>query len=150
MYICREPHEQQLELFERSMLFADKLDRTNLDKLGIQYKVPPGNGSFTHRYYQHQILGKELRKSDTGGIEYSLGSKRVDVGIIRGNEKRAYEVVMEGTLQKEVENLRKDLTDGWDIVIFCVVSNEITSRLLSLIHETDCVEIRLLQEFNGN
>ena len=29
MYICREPHEQQLELFERSMPFADKLDRTN-------------------------------------------------------------------------------------------------------------------------
>ena len=29
MYVCHEPHEQQLELFERSMPFADKLDRTN-------------------------------------------------------------------------------------------------------------------------
>lgn len=29
MYACHEPDEQQLELFERSMPFADKLDRSN-------------------------------------------------------------------------------------------------------------------------
>ena len=55
---------------------------------------------------------------------------------------------MEGTLQKEAENLRKDLADGWGVVIFCVVSDEIKSRLLALIPETDSVEFRLLQEFN--
>ena len=29
MYVCREPHEQQLEFFERSMPFANKLDHNN-------------------------------------------------------------------------------------------------------------------------
>ena len=29
MYVCHEPDVQQLELFERSIPFTDKLDRTN-------------------------------------------------------------------------------------------------------------------------
>ncbi len=124
-----------------------------LDAANIAYKPMPGNGSIAHRFWQHLILKKMKQKSDIGGIEFSLDSKRVDVGIINHNKKIAYEVVMEGSLQKEISNLRKDLLEGWSVVIFCVQSEEVRQALAALIDRElndsdDRVEIRLLKEFS--
>lgn len=121
-----------------------------LKKLGITYKMPPGNGSIAHRYFQHQIFKKVFKKeTDVGGIEFHLKAKRVDVGLIRGYEKIAFEVVCTGTLQKEVNNLKRDLDDEWQTVVFCIESEEVEAKLRALISQeySGRVNFRLLNEF---
>ncbi len=90
-----------------------------LEKCHFKYPPIKGNGSIKHRYWQYRIWKKESTKNEIGGIECSIKEKRVDVGIIRPYKKFAYEVVVED-LKKEVNNLKKDLAEGWDVVIFCV------------------------------
>ena len=42
-----------------------------------------------------------------------------------GNILRAYEIIHAGTLQKELTNVRKDLDDGWQRVVFSVGETEL-------------------------
>lgn len=119
-----------------------------LDRYRVSYKVPQGNGSIAHRYWQHVISMKLQKEGWACEIELALQEKRVDVGAARGQEKVAYEVVMEGTLQKEVSNFEKDIKDGWDKVVFCVDSLATRERLAILLPQGDKrVEFRLLREF---
>jgi hypothetical protein len=118
-----------------------------LDKHNIQYKTPQGNGGILHRFWQNYISKKLEKDGWKTRIEQMLKNKRVDVGASRGNERVAYEVLMEG-VEKELINLKKDLEDGWGLVVFCVDYEETKVKLSSLIPELeDRVEIRLLKEF---
>jgi len=113
-----------------------------------------GNGSVAHVFWQYRIWRRFKGKDSFGGIEYSANpdGKRVDVGICFPNEKIAYEVVIED-LKKELKNLEKDLTEGWDIVVFCVENEEVRNKLDDLFFDVmtpdieNRVEIRLLKEF---
>jgi len=118
-----------------------------LDRRGISYRVPEGDGKTPHRWWQRTIrLGME-KEGCTCRIEQSLNSKRVDVGCITSlGKKIAYEVLMEG-LEKELENLR-DLEDGWDRIVFCVADEETRQKLHAILPDgIQNVEIKLLKEF---
>lgn len=122
-----------------------------LDRRTISYKTLPGDGSIPHRFWQHIIAEKLRREGGRTEIEQSLGTKRVDGGAVKEGlmtQRVVYEVVRNGTLQKEISNMEKDLADGWDPIVFCVNYEETRERLAALLSESeDRVEIRLLQEF---
>jgi len=118
-----------------------------LDKHNIQYTTPKGNGGIIHRFWQNFISKKLEKDGWKTRIEQTLKNKRVDVGAIKGNEKVAFEVLMEG-IEKELINLEKDLEDDWDLVVFCVDCEETREKLSGLILDVeDRVKIRLLKEF---
>lgn len=138
------------------VLMATEKGLEFLDALKISYSPIPGNGSIEHKFWQARIWRK-FKDGAHGGIEYSLkpDGKRVDVGIVTPKEKTAFEVVMTGPLEKELSNLRKDLEEGWNLVIFCVETEEIRARLAELISKElsdsdDSVEIVLLGNFYDN
>jgi hypothetical protein len=118
-----------------------------LDRHRIGYNVPQGNGGIAHKYWQHVVARKLQKEGWKVRIEQTLRGKHVDVGAIKGDERVAYEILMEG-LEKELTNLKKDLEDGWGSVIFCVDYEETREHLARVIPEIeDRVEIRLLKEF---
>lgn len=126
-----------------------------LDRRGITYKIPRGNGGIEHKFWQHTVAKWLEKRGWTAEIEGSLKAKQVDVAAVKNHglitEETAYEVVWED-LQKEVSNLEKDLADGWGRVIFCIDTEETRERLAKVLAESvpesdDRVEIKLFREF---
>lgn len=128
----------------------------HLDARKIKYTRLRGDGSIRHKFWQEKILQHERREGDIARVEFDEAGKRADVGIIRGNERTAYEVVIEGTLEKEISNLKKDLPH-WDRIVFGVENEEVRDRLSRRIghflvenlfgEASERVEIRLLRDF---
>lgn len=115
-----------------------------LDRRRYQYRMPGGDGSVIHKFWQHQIAyvleNALLTKAGRGWkahVEYTLpgGSKRVDVGALRGSRKLAYEVYCTD-LSKEVANYEKDLADGWDRVVYCCENEEALETLRAAVNAT--------------
>lgn len=118
-----------------------------MDGKRIPYKIPPGNGSIPHRFWQYTIARKLRSEGWRTWVEESLVSKRVDVGATKGRIRVAYEVSLE-PLEKELVNLEKDLADGWGRVVFCVETQEIRERLSEMLPDSeDRIEVRLLRDF---
>ena len=105
-----------------------------LEALEVKVKRPSGNGSYTHQFWQHTIHNWAVRKGYPVRIEESLGEKRVDVGVRWAEKCVAVEVVVE-RLDKELANLRKDLLDGWDQVIFCAEKQKTLDQLARMIDD---------------
>jgi hypothetical protein len=59
----------------------------------------------------------------------------VDVGVVWDERRVAVEIMVEG-IEKELDNLGKDLDRGWDQVVFCAVSQETLDSLRERVRET--------------
>lgn len=77
-------------------------------------------------------MASVARQGFPARIEETLGEKRVDVGVCWAEKRCAVEVVIEG-LDKELANLRKDLEEGWDQVVFCAEQEDTLDRLKRMI-----------------
>ena len=123
-----------------------------LDKNGITYGPAKGHGSHVHQFWQYRIWRKFKDRKDCVNcrIEASLSEngKQVDVGIRFQKEKVAYEIAMGPKFKRELENLRRDLEDGWDRVVFCVEDETARKYLDEMIPDSqEQAEIKLLKEF---
>jgi hypothetical protein len=100
-----------------------------LDKLQVKYAEPTGHGSIEHKFWQHNAFNWAIQtKGHPARIEYWLNSKSVDVGIEWDEKKVALEIAMED-MEKELNNLIRDLEAGWDQVVFCVLTDKELNRL---------------------
>lgn len=99
-----------------------------LDRLRIKYPRPEGHGKAEHKFWQHTIYRWAIEQGHVPKIEYRLNGKSVDVGIEWDEKKVALEVALED-MEKEINNLLKDLEAGWNQIIFCTLTDKETSRL---------------------
>jgi len=115
---------------------AEPTDRTYelLDALQVKVERPRGNGGFVHRFWQDAICRWAAKHGYPARIEQALDKKRVDVGVVWAEKRCAVEVVMVG-LEKEIANVRQDLDEGWDQVVFAAESRDTLDRLEQMIRE---------------
>ena len=137
------PNPQILILTEKALMF--------LSKNGFVHGPPKGRGSHVHRFWQYRIWRKFKDRKDVINcrIETSLteNGKQVDVGVRFKKEKVAYEIALGPKFPRELANLRQDLEDGWDRVVFCVEDETARRSLDEVIPDSqEKVEIRLLKE----
>ena len=131
-------HQVNTGIRGRRITLTEPTDRGYqlLEALQVKVERPKGNGGFVHQFWQHTIYMWAVKQGYPARIEEALHEKRVDVGVEWQEKRCAVEVVMEG-LEKELSNLKRDLDDGWDQVIFCAEQEETLERLRKMIEEED-------------
>ena len=125
-----------------------------LNKLNVTCQRPAGHGGIAHSFWQHVIYRWALARGHPTGIEKWQSNKSVDVGIEWDEKKVAVEVALED-MEKEMNNLIKDLEGGWDQIVFAALGtkelnelkNEIAKRFGSKVLESDKVAFMKLSTF---
>lgn len=145
--------EKSIKILLPTRLGRLRLREANVKFMQVVGDAPHGpDGDATHIYYQNKIARQLEANGWATEIEMALREKRVDVGAIRGPARHAYEVV-NVDLDKELSNLTKDVEEGWQRVVFCVLHKEVESELAGLITTElgsgmlEPVEFRLLASF---
>lgn len=119
--------------FEMTSKAEQKVGRQNLG---------PGKGGFVHRYFQRQIqqyfeiLGYPAR------IEAYQNGKAVDIGVWKTANKVAVEVEMSPA--HALENIRKDLSAGWDCVVVGYPNDSVARKIQAEIQNHP--EIKVLSD----
>ena len=123
-------HEVNMGLRGKQITLTEPTDKAYhlLDALQVKVERPSGNGGFAHRFWQDTIYRWAVNQGYPARIEQALDKKRVDIGVQWVEKRCAVEVVMEG-LEKELSNLKKDLEEGWDMVVFCAEDQETLDQL---------------------
>ena len=119
----------QIQFFWPTPIGIKKLREANARFMQPQGDAAAGANA-THLWYQHKVLRYLGKKDWIVEIEQSLsGAKRADIGATKNNGKirHAFEVLNVG-IEKEVTNLKKDIEDGWERVIFCIGQSEKQQR----------------------
>ena len=125
-----------------------------LERFDVHVPRPPGRGGFEHRLWQQIVHSWAVAKGYPAQIEFEVSGKPVDLGVTWDEKRVAVEIVIEG-LDKELDNLAKDLDRGWDQVVFCAVNQETLDSVKDLVLKTfgeepirlDRVRFRRLHEF---
>lgn len=116
------------------------------ENLGLDVKQR-GRGGIIHRYWQHRIKEAFEERGWTAEIEH----RDADVSASMGNTELAVEVAM-GNNPREIEHVDKHL-DRFDSVWIACRNEEIRDGLKQRLEENslleDCVEFRLLRQFNN-
>ncbi len=98
-----------------------------LAKLGLKCDPPVGHGSLEHKFWQWTIF-RSLINSHQAQIEKWLNGKSVDVAVEWDEKKCAIEIALED-MEKELNNLVRDLEAGWDRIVFCAITEKEINRL---------------------
>ncbi|MGA1841858.1 MAG: hypothetical protein ACMUIU_14650 [bacterium] len=105
-----------------------------LEGMQVRVKRPRGSGGYIHQFWEHTVYTWCLRAGFPAKIEDRISEKNVDVGI-QWNEKRcAVEILIKG-IDKELSNLAKDISEGWDQIIFCAEKKETIKKLKQKIRD---------------
>ena len=125
-----------------------------LNKLGVPCQPPAGHGGVDHSFWQHAIYRWALARGYPAQIEKWHNGKSVDVAIEWDEKKVAVEVALED-MEKEMNNLVKDMEAGWDQIVFAALSskelnelkNQIAKRFGTNVLETKKVTFMKLSTF---